>query len=68
MHEEVIEKIQDFALNNGFSVLGLAFSPVKGPEGNIEYLIYLQKSDMPERIETVPAAADINGRVPPAAG
>ena len=59
VHEEVIEKIQDFALNNGFSVLGLTFSPVKGPEGNIEYLIYLQKSDMPERVETVPAAADI---------
>ena len=46
-------------MNNGFSVLGLTFSPVKGPEGNIEYLIYLQKSDMPERVETVPAAADI---------
>lgn len=59
VHEEVIEKIQDFALNNGFSVLGLTFSPVKGPEGNIEYLIYLQKSDMPERVETVPAAATI---------
>lgn len=59
VHEEVIEKIQDFALNNGFSVLGLTFSPVKGPEGNIEYLIYLQKSDMPERVETVPAAAAI---------
>ena len=35
---------------NGFSVLGLTFSPVKGPEGNIEYLIYLQKSEQPQSI------------------
>ena len=35
VHEEVIEKIRSFALENGFSVLGLTFSPVKGPEGNI---------------------------------
>ena len=31
--------------NNGLSVLGLDFSPVKGPEGNIEYLIYVQKNN-----------------------
>ena len=47
VHEEVIEKICDFVLSHGFSVLGLTFSPVKGPEGNIEYLIYLQKSEHP---------------------
>ena len=47
IHKEVIEKIVDFVLQNGFSVLGLTFSPVKGPEGNIEYLIYLKKSDDP---------------------
>ena len=42
-HIEVIESIVDFALESGFSVLGLTFSPIKGPEGNIEYLIYLSK-------------------------
>lgn len=47
VHREVIEKIRDFVLENGFSVLGLSYSPVKGPEGNIEYLIYLEKSDAP---------------------
>lgn len=47
VHIEVIEKIANFVLEHGFSVLGLTFSPVKGPEGNIEYLIYLQKSDQP---------------------
>ena len=43
VHQEVVEKIRRFALENGYSVLGLTFSPVKGPEGNIEYLIYLEK-------------------------
>ena len=38
---------------NGFDVLGLDFSPIKGPEGNIEYLIYLQKSDEPQAHATV---------------
>lgn len=47
VHKQVILKIQDFVLQHGFSVLGLTFSPVKGPEGNIEYLIYLQKSEQP---------------------
>lgn len=47
VHEEVVETICRFALENGYSVLGLTFSPVKGPEGNIEYLVYLEKSDAP---------------------
>lgn len=48
VHKEVVEKIQSFVLEHGFSVKNLTFSPVKGPEGNIEYLIYLQRSDKPE--------------------
>ena len=47
-HIEVIEKIINFSLENSYSVLGLSFSPIKGPEGNIEYLIYLQKSESPQ--------------------
>ena len=47
VHEEVVETICRFAVENGYSVLGLTFSPVKGPEGNIEYLAYLEKSDAP---------------------
>lgn len=42
-HKEVIKKIVDFSLNNNLEILGLDFSPIKGPEGNIEYLIYLKK-------------------------
>ncbi|MBQ6379993.1 MAG: TlyA family RNA methyltransferase [Clostridia bacterium] len=48
VHLEVVEKILSFAVESGFSVLGLSFSPIRGPEGNIEYLAYLQKSQTPE--------------------
>ncbi len=47
IHEEVIKKIYDFCLGNGFTVIDMDYSPVKGPEGNIEYLIYIRKSDSP---------------------
>lgn len=42
-HREVIEKIMDFAMSIGFDLCALEFSPIKGPEGNIEYLIHLKK-------------------------
>ncbi len=41
-HLEVIESVIMFARSIGFGVLNLEFSPIKGPEGNIEYLLYLQ--------------------------
>lgn len=43
VHREVIEKITDYAEEQGLGILGLSFSPIKGPEGNIEYLVYLDK-------------------------
>lgn len=43
VHEEVVRTITDFAFQTGFSVLALDFSPIKGPEGNIEYLMYIKK-------------------------
>lgn len=42
VHLEVIEAVILFAEGLGFSILDLSFSPVKGPEGNIEYLLYLK--------------------------
>jgi 23S rRNA (cytidine1920-2'-O)/16S rRNA (cytidine1409-2'-O)-methyltransferase len=42
-HEEVITNIVDFILSNNLKVLGLDFSPIKGPEGNIEFLVYFTK-------------------------
>lgn len=41
-HLEVIEKVIEFAVSIGFEILNLEYSPIKGPEGNIEYLLYLQ--------------------------
>ena len=40
---QVIDKVISFALSIGFSVLHLEYSPIKGPEGNIEYLVHLKK-------------------------
>lgn len=42
-HIEVLKNAMGYARDNGFSVQGLTFSPVKGPEGNIEYLMFLKK-------------------------
>ncbi len=47
VHLEVVENIINLALENGFSVEGLDYSPIKGPEGNIEYLIYIKKCEEP---------------------
>ena len=44
VHKEVIHNIYRLAVDTGFTVRGLDFSPIKGPKGNIEYLIYLQKT------------------------
>lgn len=43
VHEEVVHKIIDYADLIGFEVLGLTYSPIKGPEGNIEYLMFIEK-------------------------
>ena len=48
VHIEVVQNIFNFCLENGFDVLNLDYSPIKGPEGNIEYLIHLRKSDDPK--------------------
>ena len=45
VHYEVIKKILDFARSIDLHVAGLSFSPIKGPEGNIEYLAYLKKAE-----------------------
>lgn len=42
VHLEVIEMVMDYARSIGLGIRGLEFSPIKGPEGNIEYLLYLQ--------------------------
>jgi 23S rRNA (cytidine1920-2'-O)/16S rRNA (cytidine1409-2'-O)-methyltransferase len=53
VHEEVIDKVIDFARENGFSIHALEYSPIKGPEGNIEYLVYIEKTDEKEKEDSV---------------
>jgi 23S rRNA (cytidine1920-2'-O)/16S rRNA (cytidine1409-2'-O)-methyltransferase len=50
VHIQVIDMVIDYAKSIGFKVLNLDYSPVKGPEGNIEYLLYLQK-DVEDTLE-----------------
>jgi 23S rRNA (cytidine1920-2'-O)/16S rRNA (cytidine1409-2'-O)-methyltransferase len=55
VHEEVIENVVAFARELGFSVLHLEFSPIKGPEGNIEYLVHLLKDGQGQLMAPSPA-------------
>jgi len=59
VHEEVVERIIEFASQNGFFVKNLEYSPIKGPEGNIEYLVYIRKDET----GGVDAAVDIKAVV-----
>jgi len=61
VHEEVIWMVIRYAISIGFEVLNLEFSPIKGPEGNIEYLLYLQKHPGDEIYNEVPV--DVEGIV-----
>lgn len=47
IHREVIEKVFAFTLAEGFEILHLDFSPIRGPEGNIEYLMHLLRTEQP---------------------
>ena len=53
VHEEVIHKVIDHAVEIGFHILNLEYSPIKGPEGNIEYLVYIRKEAEGSREESV---------------
>lgn len=61
-HREVLLQAAEYALQNHFTVAGLDFSPIKGPAGNIEFLMYLVHSDAP-----VPMPAGWAARVAAAA-
>ena len=45
VHQNVLESVTEMAVQEGFSVLGLSYSPIQGGHGNIEFLAYLQKED-----------------------
>ena len=61
VHIEVIEKVMGIADGLHFKVLGLDYSPIKGPEGNIEYLIYIEKQ--PEDVPVVHEPVDVKSIV-----
>ena len=56
-HREVIEKVIAYARGLGFHTRSRVYSPVKGPEGNIEYLVHLANDNLPESEETADVAA-----------
>ena len=53
VHVQVVSDIVQFLLDTGFSVLSLDYSPVKGPQGNIEYLVLVKKTDDAQSFLTV---------------
>lgn len=53
-HLEVIQMVISYAVELGFEIKNLEFSPIKGPEGNIEYLLYLKNHRDGERFEEIP--------------
>lgn len=55
-HREVLDSFVQLARDQGFSIRGMTFSPVKGPEGNIEFLAHLTLADLPD---IQPDTADI---------
>ena len=58
VHLEVLENFLTHAKENDFTVLGITYSPIRGPEGNIEYLGYLRKSVEEDRIPDLRALVD----------
>lgn len=61
VHKEVIEMVVNYAREIGFQLLHLDFSPIKGPEGNIEYLLHIRKQEEDSGYEN--AELDIDGVV-----
>lgn len=60
VHKEVLRRIIAFAEQEGFGIGGLDYSPVKGPEGNIEYLLYLTATPAKNVSDTRLSLADID--------
>ena len=68
VHEEVIRQVALYAESIGLIVCGIDFSPIKGPEGNIEYLLYLKRdAAVQERVENVSTVLQTESEASPAA-
>lgn len=51
VHKKVVSEVIEFTKEIGFKILGVDFSPIKGPEGNIEYLMYISKNGENQNID-----------------
>ena len=58
VHLEVLESFLRHAKENNFTVLGITYSPIRGPEGNIEYLGYLKKGGEADCVPDLRALVD----------
>lgn len=58
VHLEVLENFLVHAKENHFTILGITYSPIRGPEGNIEYLGYLRKSEEPDGVLDLPGTVE----------
>lgn len=54
VHVEVIEMVMDYAVSMGFEILNLDYSPIRGPEGNIEYLLHIYKTSDTKEHDQLP--------------
>ena len=58
IHKEVLMRILSESVQMGFELIGLSFSPIKGPEGNIEYLLYVRKNTVEVSYDSFKAYID----------
>jgi len=63
VHEEVILTVSEYAASIGFDCLDLDFSPIKGPEGNIEYLLYLRKKIYSDELGGYPIGTTVSSQI-----
>ena len=63
IHAAVIERVLNFAQSLGFKVQGLDYSPIKGPEGNIEYLAHLSKENSAANVDILSAVNAAHGEL-----
>ena len=63
VHTQVIENVMGYLRDNGLSAAGLTFSPIRGPEGNIEYLIYVTRHDEDAAIDIEQVVKAAHGEI-----
>ena len=60
IHEDVIKRVIGYATEAGYTVIGLDHSPIRGPEGNIEYLLHLSTDSKDDSCDTSAKGIDVS--------